>query len=66
MKFREFYNESRFELVKKGTSNWDYYKQITASGHESIVALAKPNTGAQDSFFGSQQYFDIANAKYTL
>ena len=66
MKFREFYGESRFELIQKGNSNWDYYKQITASGHESVVALAKEGTGCQDSIFGDMKYFEKIKATYSI
>ena len=66
MKFREFFNESRFELIQKGNSNWDYYKMITLTGSESVVALAKEGTGCQDSTFGNMKHFEKIKATYSI
>ena len=53
MKYREFFANRTFELLQIGTSNWDYYKM-----GEMVVALAKPDSGCDDCFFGDMKYFE--------
>lgn len=48
MRFREFYNDSVFTLLAKGSANWDYYAMQYQGGKPAVVALAKPGSGAED------------------
>lgn len=57
MKYFEFYSESKFKLLERGTSNWDYYTMQYREDPPSVVAIAKPGTGASDCQFGDMQYF---------
>ena len=52
MKFFEFYSDSKFKLLERGTSNWEYHEDPP-----SVVAIAKPGTGADDCHFGDMRYF---------
>lgn len=52
MDFRAFYAENSFTLLQRGDANWDYFlMEQTASCPAVVVALAKPGSGADDSFF---------------
>jgi|GEM_PF-5388351 len=56
MKFREFFKDSTFTLLREGSANWDYY--LKEHGNEKIVVcLAKPGSGAEDCFFGSVEFY---------
>ena len=57
MKFTEFYRKCKFELIEAGASNWDYYTMQYGDRPASVVALAKPGTGASDCQFGDMKYF---------
>mgnify|MGYP000845912574 FL=1 len=57
MRFREFYNDSVFTLLAKGSANWDYYAMQYQGGKPAVVALAKPGSGAEDCFFGTISFF---------
>ena len=57
MKYFDFYNKSRFELLERGESNWDYYTMQYENNRPSVVAIAKPGTGASDCHFGTLEYF---------
>lgn len=57
MKFKEFFSKCSFELIELGDSNWDYYTMQYKDEPPSVVALAKPGTGASDCFFGDMDYF---------
>lgn len=41
MRFREFYNDSVFTLLAKGSANWDYYAMQYQGGKPAVVALAE-------------------------
>ena len=57
MKYFEFYRHSKFVLLERGASNWDYYTMQYNGGPVSVVAIAKPGTGASDCQFGDMRYF---------
>ena len=57
MNFREFFKTSNFTKVAEGDSNWDYYVLQYKDGSQSIVSLAKDNSGYSDSCFGDFDYF---------
>ena len=59
MEFRKFFDQCEFELFAYGFSNWDYYKMKYQGKVCYIVSLAKPGSGAGDSFFtqGDEQNF---------
>ena len=57
MKFFEFYCKCKFELIERGASNWDYYTMQYREDPPSVVAIAKPGTGASDCHFGNLEYF---------
>ena len=57
MKFREFFKDSTFTLLREGDANWDYY--LKERGNEKIVVcLAKAGSGAEDCFFGSVEFYN--------
>ena len=58
MNYREFYNKSSFTLFAHGDSNWDIYVMSTPGYNPSLVALAKPGSGAQDCCFGGMDWID--------
>lgn len=57
MRFFEFFGESNFKLLERGTSNWDYYITRYKDDPVIVVAIAKPGTGAADSVFGTLEYY---------
>jgi hypothetical protein len=57
MKFFDFYSHSKFALLERGTSNWDYYTMQYSDDPPCVVAIAKPGTGADDCLFGDMRYF---------
>lgn len=57
MKFFEFYSKCKFTKLADGASNWDYYTQQFLDHEPFVVAIAKPNTGAEDCVFGSMRYY---------
>jgi len=58
MRFFEFFKDCKFKLLERGTANWDYYTMQYKDQPAIVVAIAKPGTGAADSFFGSLDYFN--------
>ena len=40
------------KLFATGSSNWDYFARIEENGKPSIYSIAKPGSGAGDSWFG--------------
>ena len=57
MKYFEFYRNCAFKLLERGASNWDYYTMQYKDGPASVVAIAKPGTGASDCQFGDMRYY---------
>lgn len=58
MNFRTFFSKSTFTLLMVGDSNWDYFLMEFPGSQPSVVSLAKDGSGAEDSFFGSLEYFN--------
>lgn len=58
MRYFEFYSESKFKLLERGTANWDYYTMQYEERPARVVAIAKPGTGAADCGFGSLDYYN--------
>lgn len=46
MNFFDFYSSSKFKLLERGTSNWDYYTMQYEERPARVVAIAKRGTGA--------------------
>ncbi len=63
MKFRDFFNTSRFTLFATSNSNWDLYSMQYKDTPPSLVALAKDGTGAADCFFGNMTYLESLERK---
>ena len=62
MSFFDFYSHSKFTLLERGTSNWDYYTMQYEDQPVSVVAIAKPGSGAADCGFGSLDYYNRRKA----
>ena len=63
MKFMEFFDNSTFTLFAVGDGNWDLYIMQYQEEKPSLVSIAKPDSGASDSFFGGLDYLDILERK---
>jgi hypothetical protein len=58
MNFRKFYDKSTFTLYARSSYNWDIYVMHTPGYSPCLVSLAKPGSGAADSFFGPMDWLD--------
>jgi hypothetical protein len=62
MSFREFFKNCTFRLYATGDSSWDLYI-MEYQGQKGLVALAKPDTGASDCYYGKMNYLDQLERK---
>ena len=51
MDFRKFFDKSTFTLFAVGDSNWDLYIMQHKNEPPCVVSIAKPGSGASDSFW---------------
>ena len=67
MDFRKFYDSSTFTLFAIGNANWDLYTMQYKDEPPCVVSLAKPGSGATDSFWrgveASIKYLDLLDRR---